>query len=133
MSTPGVSLIAREAEIIGLLEEIHSSNLNYSVIGGYGVDAYSPLPRYSVDCDIVTENKELKGFDGLLKASGFDAVQTIYQNELEGVETKRYTKNVMGGRWSLNCWWTALDVGKPGPFGMQERFLRPHPKETWFV
>jgi hypothetical protein len=97
MSSPGFSLIAREAEIINLLEEIRGSGLNYSVIGGYGVDAYSPLPRYSVDCDIVTEKEELKGFDGLLKAKGFDKVQTVHENELEGVQTMSYTKNMTEG------------------------------------
>jgi len=44
----------RENEIFGALKKI--KNQKFAVIGGYAVNAYT-LPRFSVDCDIVTENK----------------------------------------------------------------------------
>ena len=44
----------REKEIFDALKKI--KNQRFAVIGGYAVNAYT-LPRFSVDCDIVTENK----------------------------------------------------------------------------
>ena len=44
----------REKEIFDTLKKI--KNQKFAVIGGYAVNAYT-LPRFSVDCDIVTENK----------------------------------------------------------------------------
>src|SRR3989344_7424035 len=44
----------REKEIFDALKKI--KNQKFAVIGGYAVNAYT-LPRFSVDCDIVTENK----------------------------------------------------------------------------
>ena len=93
----GHNPIAREAEIIRLLDAIHESRLNYSVIGGYAVDAYSPLPRYSVDCDIVTEADELDGFADLLTREGFTEIETIYTDETEGIQTVRYVKQLPEG------------------------------------
>lgn len=45
----------REQEIFNILKELN--NLNFVVIGGYAVNAYT-LPRFSVDCDIIIKNKE---------------------------------------------------------------------------
>ncbi len=44
----------RENEVFKALRKI--KNQKFIVIGGYAVNAYT-LPRFSVDCDIVTENK----------------------------------------------------------------------------
>ncbi|MBI4452589.1 hypothetical protein HY637_04110 [Candidatus Woesearchaeota archaeon] len=44
----------REKEIFDTLKKI--KNQKFALIGGYAVNAYA-LPRFSVDCDIVTENK----------------------------------------------------------------------------
>ena len=44
----------REKEIFDTLKKI--KNRKFAIIGGYAVNAYT-LPRFSVDCDIVTENK----------------------------------------------------------------------------
>jgi hypothetical protein len=46
----------REKEIFETLKKI--SKFNFVVIGGYAVNTYSLLPRFSVDCDIVVKNKE---------------------------------------------------------------------------
>jgi hypothetical protein len=93
----GQNPVAREAEIVRLLNAIHGSSLNYSLIGGYAVDAYSPLPRYSVDCDIVTETKELGDFTDLLMTNGFTTIETVYENEIEGIQTKSYVKRIPEG------------------------------------
>jgi len=44
----------REKEVFDALKKIR--NQRFAIIGGYAVNAYA-LPRFSVDCDIVTENK----------------------------------------------------------------------------
>ena len=44
----------REKEVFDTLKKI--KNQKFAVIGGYAVNAYT-MPRFSVDCDIVTENK----------------------------------------------------------------------------
>ena len=93
----GQNLVARETEILKLLRVIHGSRLSYTVIGGYAVDAYSPLPRYSTDCDVVIEEKDLEAFSGLLRENGFNVEQTIYKNVLEGLQTKNFVKIVGDG------------------------------------
>src|SRR3990167_4321090 len=45
----------REKEIFETLKKM--SKLNFVIIGGYAVNAYT-LPRFSVDCDIVVKNKD---------------------------------------------------------------------------
>ena len=45
----------REKEILRMLEKL--KNLNFVLIGGYAINAYTQ-PRFSVDCDLVVLNKE---------------------------------------------------------------------------
>lgn len=45
----------REKEILMTLEKL--KELNFVLIGGYAINAYTQ-PRFSVDCDIVVSNKE---------------------------------------------------------------------------
>ena len=85
----------REKEILRIIEIIYPYRENLVVVGGYAVDAYSPLPRYSVDCDVVIPKKELSNFTNIFSTEGFtDTLQ--YQNELEGLETRRFKKTVEG-------------------------------------
>src|SRR3989344_127364 len=44
----------REQEIFKALKEL--INLNFVIIGGYGVNSYT-LPRFSVDCDLVVKDE----------------------------------------------------------------------------
>lgn len=60
----------REKEIFETLKKI--SKFNFVVIGGYAVNSYSPLPRFSVDCDIVIKDKsELNKIEGVLINMGY--------------------------------------------------------------
>jgi len=60
----------REKEIFATLKKIN--RFNFVVIGGYAVNSYSALPRFSVDCDIVVKNKdELKEIKGVLTKFGY--------------------------------------------------------------
>jgi hypothetical protein len=66
----------RELEIFKTLKGLNS--FKFVVIGGYAVNAYT-LPRFSVDCDIVIENKsELDKIEKTLLKAGYvkkDAVK----------------------------------------------------------
>ena len=84
---------AREKEILRILEIILPYREHFAVIGGYAVDAYSPLPRYSVDCDIVIPKKEVSTFTNLFSIEAFTG-GLQYQNELEGLETMRFKKKI---------------------------------------
>ena len=84
---------AREKEILRILEIIYPYRENFVVIGGYAVDAYSQLPRYSIDCDVVITKRELSTFSGIFSKEGFSG-NLLYENELEGLETRRFEKNI---------------------------------------
>lgn len=59
----------REREIFETLKEI--KDLDFVLIGGYAVNTYT-LPRFSVDCDIVVQNKdELKKIENVLSRLGY--------------------------------------------------------------
>jgi hypothetical protein len=85
----------REKEILRIIEILNPYRDNFVVVGGYAVDAYSPLPRYSVDCDVVIPKKELSNFTKVFSGEGFTGTPEN-QNELEGLETRRFKKTVEG-------------------------------------
>jgi hypothetical protein len=59
----------REKEVFETLKRI--SSFRFVVIGGYAVNAYA-LPRFSVDCDIVVEDRrELEKIVGVLLELGY--------------------------------------------------------------
>lgn len=91
----GQSLVAREAEVLNLLGALHERREKFALIGGYAVDAYSALPRFSVECDLVIADDQLWAFSELLHELGYRQGST-YQNELKGVETRRFVKKVGG-------------------------------------
>jgi len=61
---------ARERGIFEALEALSQSGCEFSVIGGYAVNAYA-LPRFSVDCDMATSEKEAQKAAKLLLSIGF--------------------------------------------------------------
>lgn len=71
----GYSLSFREAEIFKILEVMYPQNDRFALIGGYAVDAYSPLPRYSVDCDVVISKASLNVFTALYAENGFQSLK----------------------------------------------------------
>jgi len=63
-------LTLREYEIFQTLREL--KDCDFTVIGGYAVNAYA-LPRFSVDCDMVIKDKnELKKIEKLLVRMGYE-------------------------------------------------------------
>ena len=60
----------RENEIFEVLEQFESEDLEFVVVGGYGVSAYQH--RFSVDADLVVQEKDLEQFEQVLKDRGFE-------------------------------------------------------------
>lgn len=90
----GALQTARENEILRTLETIYPKGNKFTLIGGYAVDAYSPLPRYSVDCDMVVPKTELEALGGVLKELGYADNGAQWRDELTGLETRKFVKAV---------------------------------------
>ncbi|MGD0478453.1 MAG: hypothetical protein ABSB29_09855 [Nitrososphaerales archaeon] len=88
----GLNLISREAEVLKTLRAIHQMREKFTLVGGYAVNAYSTLPRYSVDCDIVVANPQLEKFLSFFKSRDYTEKGTIYRNEIEGIATRKLVK-----------------------------------------
>ena len=58
-------LLEREMEIIRLLSLLLDKNLDFIVVGGYAVATYKK--RFSVDLDLVVQEKDLPKFEALCK------------------------------------------------------------------
>ena len=80
------SFIERENEILGIIESVNKSGLNYVLVGGYAVSAY--MHRFSVDADICIDKKDLDSFRKLLKSKHFAMakrrdLEDAYEGEFE--------------------------------------------------
>jgi hypothetical protein len=58
----------REQEIFNTLKQL--GKCDFVVIGGYAVNAYT-LPRFSVDCDIVIREQEIKKIEQTLLTNAY--------------------------------------------------------------
>jgi hypothetical protein len=90
----GAPQTARENEILRTLEAVYPKGDRFTLIGGYAVDAYSPLPRYSVDCDMVIPKIELEALGGVLRELGYADGGAQWRDELSGLETRKFVKAV---------------------------------------
>ena len=80
------SFIERENEILGIIEAINKSGLDYVLVGGYAVSAY--MRRFSVDADVCIDKKDLDSFKNLLKSRHFAmtkrrGLEDAYKGEFE--------------------------------------------------
>jgi hypothetical protein len=70
-----VPLQRREQEIFQRLKEMKKQK--FAIVGGYAVNAYTPTPRFSVDCDIFAHSEEdLRQIIQLLKKAGYKETST---------------------------------------------------------
>lgn len=87
-------LTAREAEIIRILKALGPHVGKFVVVGGYAVNALTSH-RFSVDCDMVVAEKDVKLFDGLLKKEGYTKQRPARQLKgIYGAKTQQYGKPV---------------------------------------
>lgn len=87
-----LELLEREKEVRRLIELLNESKLNFIIVGGYAVSTYKK--RFSVDLDIIIEQRDLPKFEKLLLKEGYLA---SYQKEialLYGENFKRFRKKM---------------------------------------
>ena len=124
----GKSLIARENEILETLETLYPKREKFTLIGGYAVNAYSVLPRYSVDCDLVVPKDESENLAIFFKESGYQDQGTLHSNELEGLETRRFVKPVGGDNVSVDLMINGIRCRQTGAV-WNEREIRESSKD----
>lgn len=74
-------LQVREKEIFEALRAIQ--NCNFVLIGGYAVNSYTLLPRFSIDCDIVVLNhKEASKISKILENNNYNLSKDIKKEHL---------------------------------------------------
>ena len=84
-------LIKKENDIFEILQRFIDEKLEFIIVGGYAVSSFKH--RFSVDADIVIQNKDLEKFETILKKQGF---KQIISKELENIYSSkfiRYDKN----------------------------------------
>jgi hypothetical protein len=90
----GDRLTAREAEILRILQAIYEERDSFTLIGGYAVDAYSALPRYSVDCDLVISAVDLGKFTSIFNSNKFAEKELVFRDREHKIETRKFVKLV---------------------------------------
>lgn len=65
--------IGRENQIFDILQKFKDEGLEYILVGGYAVSAFSH--RFSADADLVIRNEDLRGFADTLVKNGFVEIQ----------------------------------------------------------
>jgi len=107
-------LTAREAEIIRLLKILSSQAGKFVVVGGYAVNALASH-RFSVDCDLVIAEKDLKLFESILKKEGYKRRKTRKQLErIYGGKTREYIKLIGGRRVSVDLFVNSIVCRQTG-------------------
>lgn len=84
------SFIERENEILGIIEAVNKSGLDYVLVGGYAVSAY--MPRFSADADICIDRKDLAFFRNLLKLKHFAVTKRKDLEDSYNGEFESYVK-----------------------------------------
>ncbi len=90
--SPSTDLTARETEIIRILRIMGQATNGFVVIGGYAVSALGQH-RFSVDCDLATDEEHVQVLDATLKRDGY-ARKKSRPRLPEGVATWEYAKRV---------------------------------------
>lgn len=88
----GESLLSREREILRMINELSARNLKFVVVGGYAVATYRH--RFSVDLDLVIQEKDIDEFQRVLKAAGYSLSYSRRIALAYGERFERYRKEI---------------------------------------
>ncbi|MBS3150757.1 hypothetical protein J4443_00030 [Candidatus Woesearchaeota archaeon] len=88
------NLLEREKEIIRLLGLLLDKSLDFIVVGGYAIATYKK--RFSVDLDLVVQEKDLPKFEELCKKEKYAESYNKEISLLYGEKFKRYAKKIKG-------------------------------------
>jgi len=87
-----VNLTGRETEIMRILKVLGQATNRFVLIGGYAVNAYGQH-RFSVDCDLVTNDQILPMLARVLEKEGY-TLQNPRARQPRGVNVMEYRKSV---------------------------------------
>ncbi|MAH45715.1 hypothetical protein CMI37_07785 [Candidatus Pacearchaeota archaeon] len=87
-------LLGREKEVMKILNLLSEQNLDFIVVGGYAISTYKK--RFSVDLDIVIQERDLKKFEDLLIKKGYALSYNKKVELLYGEKFKRFEKKMKG-------------------------------------
>lgn len=91
-----MEFVKRENEILRVLKRLTENILDFIVVGGYAVSGLAKH-RFSVDCDIVVPNRELKKLVEVLTEEGFEKhISKTGFDEIYAGEFVSYRKEVNG-------------------------------------
>ena len=89
-----MDLVARENEILRLLNIVSKPGIDFIVVGGYAVSAHAKH-RFSVDCDLVAKASNLRSLEVLLEKERFDKRKESDEfDETYGGRFIRYVKKI---------------------------------------
>ncbi len=89
-----MKFIERENEIIRALRKLREAELDFIVVGGYAVSGLA-RHRFSVNCDIVVQRKDLEKLGAALEEAGFTKhIERAGFDEVYGAEFISYKKDV---------------------------------------
>ena len=89
--------IKRESIIFDVLQEFKNVNLNFIIIGGYGVSAYKH--RFSVDADVIIRKEDKDKFEDILKRKKF--IKTIVK-DLDHIYTKEFIRYELKNKFNVS-------------------------------
>ena len=89
-----MNLLGRENEILRILTKLSNSGVKFILVGGYAVSAHSKH-RFSIDCDLIVEAKDVPTLKTLLLKEDFSkGVENDSFDETYGGKFIRYNKKV---------------------------------------
>ena len=89
-----MKFIERENEILKALKKLVEARLDFIVVGGYAVSGLA-RHRFSVDCDIVVQKKDLEKLEPVLEEADFiKHIEKAGFDEIYGGEFISYKKDV---------------------------------------
>lgn len=86
--------VDRENEVLRIIDVLSKSGVEFIMVGGYAVSSLA-RHRFSVDCDVVVRNKDLKRLDSILTKERFSKKkQQTGFDSLYGGKFIRYVKKM---------------------------------------
>lgn len=84
--------ILRENEIFEILRKFSNEQLEFVIVGGYGISAYKH--RFSVDADIVIKSEDIEKFNKILLENQFKQIISKELNNIYSTKFIRYEKQI---------------------------------------
>lgn len=80
-------LIEKENLVFEILQRFTDAGIEFVIVGGYAISAFKH--RFSIDADIVVQEKDLEKFELILKKEGFSKV---IEKKIENIYSSRFIR-----------------------------------------